>query len=117
MKVAIVGSRSIEYFDLSQFLPEQTTEIVSGGAAGVDTIAKNYAVTHNIKYTEFLPEYQKYGRNAPLLRNVSIIEYADEVLVFWDGKSKGSKFVIEHCHKTGVPVRIFVLENNIDTQG
>ncbi len=115
MKIAVIGSRSIESFDLSRFLPSDISEIVSGGAVGVDTIAKNYAVTHNIKYTEFLPEYEKYGKIAPLLRNISIVKYADEVLVFWDGKSSGSRFVIEHCHKTGVPVRIFVLENNINT--
>ncbi len=67
MKVAVIGS------------------IVSGGAAGVDTSARAYALSHNLKLTEFLPEYQKYGRAAPLKRNLSIIEYSDLVLAFWDG--------------------------------
>ena len=34
---------------------KDTTEIVSGGAKGIDTIAKEYAMSNNIKYTEFLP--------------------------------------------------------------
>lgn len=49
MKIAIVGSRSITVNNLGDYLPENTTEIVSGGAIGVDRSAKNYAKTHNIK--------------------------------------------------------------------
>ena len=70
MKIAIVGSRSITVNNLGDYLPENTTEIVSGGAIGVDRSARNYAKTHNIKLKEFLPEYERYGRSAPLKRNL-----------------------------------------------
>ena len=73
MKIAIVGSRSITVNNLGDYLPENTTEIVSGGAIGVDRSARNYAKTHNIKLKEFLPEYERYGRSAPLKRNLQII--------------------------------------------
>ena len=95
MKIAIVGSRSITVNNLGDYLPENTTEIVSGGAIGVDRSAKNYAKTHNIKLKEFLPEYERYGRSAPLKRNLQIIDYADEVIAFWDGMSHGTRFVIK----------------------
>lgn len=107
MKVAVIGSRGLSVNDLEKYLPEDTTEIVSGGAKGVDTSAKNYALSHGIKLTEFLPDYPKYGRGAPLKRNITIIEYADVVLAFWDGTSHGTKYVIDHCKKRGVPVHIF----------
>lgn len=107
MKVAVIGSRGLSVKDLGKYLPENTTEIVSGGARGVDTSAKEYAKEHGIKLTEFLPEYEKYGKVAPLKRNVTIVEYADVVLAFWDQKSRGTKFVIDQCKKTGVPVKIF----------
>ena len=99
MKLAIVGSRSITVNNLGDYLPENTTEIVSGGAIGVDRSARNYAKTHNIKLKEFLPEYERYGRSAPLKRNLQIIDYADEVIAFWDGMSHGTRFVIENCKR------------------
>ena len=59
--------------------------------------------------TEFLPDYARYGRAAPLRRNVQIVAYADLVLAFWDGKSRGTRFVIDQCRKQGVPVRVYRL--------
>ena len=88
MRVAVIGSRGLQIDHLEDYLPDDVTEIVSGGAKGVDTCARNYALRHGLKLTEFLPEYSKYGRGAPLRRNVAIIEYADLVLAFWDGRSR-----------------------------
>ena len=104
MKVAVIGSRGLQVDHLEDYLPEGVTEIVSGGARGVDTSARNYALRHGLKLTEFLPEYGRFGRGAPLMRNITIIENADLVLAFWDGKSKGTKFVIDYCKKRNIPV-------------
>lgn len=109
MKIAIIGSRNIFIDDLGKYLPENVTEIVSGGAKGVDKCARKYAENHNIKITEFLPEYSKYGKAAPLKRNIQIIEYADEVLAFWNGKSKGTKHVIDSCEKLGKKVTVIIV--------
>ena len=108
MRVAVIGSRGLMVDDLGKYLPDNVTEIVSGGASGVDSCARSYAQTHGIKLTEFLPEYEKFGRSAPLKRNITIIENADLVLAFWDGTSHGTKFVIDNCKKMGVPVKIFM---------
>ena len=110
MKVAVIGSRGLSVSDLGRYLPENTTEIVSGGAKGVDTSAREYALAHGIKLTEFLPEYTRFGRSAPLKRNITIIEYSDIVLAFWDGKSRGTKFVIDNCRNLGVEVRVYILD-------
>ena len=109
MKVAIVGSRNIQIENLSEYMPKETTEIVSGGANGVDTSARQYALANSIKLTEFLPEYSKYKKGAPLRRNLQIIEYADIVIAFWDGKSKGTKFVIDNCNKTGKTIVVHII--------
>lgn len=112
MKVAVIGSRGIFVPDLEKYLPPQTTEIVSGGAVGVDRSAREYAKKHNLKLTEFLPQYEKYKKGAPLKRNDEIIEYADLVLIFWDKKSSGTKYVIEQCKKKGVAAHIYVHTNS-----
>ena len=108
MKVAVIGSRGLRVDNLEKYLPKETTEIVSGGARGIDTCAREYAVRNNIKLTEFLPEYEKYGRSALLKRNLLIIDYADYVLAFWDGKSYGTKYVIDNCKKKNKPVRVLI---------
>ncbi len=106
MKVAIVGSRGLRIEDFTPYLPEETTEIVSGGAKGIDTCAAEYARTHGLVLTEFKPDYRRFGRGAPLKRNVEIVDYADFVLIFWDGASRGSRFVIDACMKAGKDHRV-----------
>ena len=113
MRIAVIGSRGLTVKNLEKYLPTNTTEIVTGGAKGIDTCAREYARSHGIKLTEFTPDYAKYGRNAPLKRNITIIENSDLVLAFWDGSSRGTKFVIENCRHMGVDVKVYVPENGI----
>ena len=108
MKLAVIGSRGLTVKDLGKYIPEGVTEIVSGGAKGIDACAREYAIQNGIKLTEFLPEYEKYGRSAPLKRNLLIINYADEVIAFWDGASKGTKYVIDNCKKMDKKIDVFI---------
>ncbi len=108
IKVAVIGSRNLSVRNLKNYLPGEVTEIVSGGARGIDTCARNYAFENNLKLKEFLPEYDLYGRSAPLKRNIQIIDYADLVLAFWDGDSHGTKYVIDQCKKRGKEVKVFI---------
>jgi hypothetical protein len=111
MKIAVVGSRGLIVRDLENYLPAETTEIVSGGARGVDICARMYAKQKGLLLKEFLPDYEQYGKIAPLMRNLEIIDYADEVYAFWDGTSRGTKFVIENCRRKKKKVHIFMLKN------
>ena len=107
MTVAVVGSRSLQVLDLERYLPVDVTQIVSGGARGVDQCAREYARKMGIPLLEFLPEYSKYGRAAPIRRNEEIVRSADLVLAFWDGKSRGTLYTIRFANKMGVKVQIF----------
>lgn len=110
MKLAIVGSRKISA-DIGKHIPEGVTEIVSGGAAGIDTLAAEYARNNGIKLTEILPDYSRYKRAAPLKRNQLISEYADGALAFWDGKSKGTLYTIEQFRKLNKPITVIIIKN------
>lgn len=105
-RLAIVGSRSCPHLDIASFLPFVPDTIVSGGARGADTLAKEYAVRNNILLIEFLPEYDRYGRRAPLMRNIQIVDNCDFLLAFWNGTSRGTKFTIDYAVKRGVPYRV-----------
>ncbi len=113
MKIAIVGSRKIRVENIGAYLSEDCDEIVSGGAVGVDSCAAEFALLNGIKLTQFLPEYERYGRGAPIVRNRQIVDYADEVIAFWDGSSRGTLWVIKYCEKQGKPCRIIVCKDAI----
>ena len=102
MRVAIVGSRNIEYENLQkkayallcQNIPSGATEIVSGGAVGIDALAEIYAKQNGLPMKVFKPDYAKYGKRAPLVRNDEIIHYAQYVLAIWDGASRGTAYTV-----------------------
>ena len=106
MKVAILGSRSLQIPVSEALVPKNTTAILSGGARGMDRMARTFALEHHIRIYEVLPDYVRYGRAAPLHRNDAIIDSADYVLAFWDGKSRGTKYVIDRCRALQKPLRV-----------
>lgn len=113
MRVGIVGSRNCQDFDISvigDYLPVDCTEIISGGAAGIDAAAEELAAARNIAFRKFLPDYQHYGKRAPLERNLLIVKNSDMLLAFWDCGSKGTAHVIDACIRENVPVRIIRLD-------
>ena len=76
MKIAVIGSRSFNDYDLVKkelASIQDITEIVSGGASGADTLAARYARENGIRLTEFYPEWEKFGRAAGPKRNTSIV--------------------------------------------
>ena len=105
-RLAIVGSRTCPPIDITPFLPFVPDTIVSGGALGADTYAKEYAIKNDIPLIEFLPDYKKYGKSAPIIRNMQIVDNCDFLLAFWNGTSRGTKFTTNYADKRGVPYKI-----------
>lgn len=101
MKIAIIGSRDLQIEDFFPYLPSDVTELISGGAKGIDTCVKQYAQKKYIKYTEFRPN-ARYKKGATFKRNDEIIAYADIVLAFWNQESKGTEYVIKECAKKNI---------------
>lgn len=110
MRIGILGSRSVtvDWDELDAFIlnglckGEEHIEIVSGGAKGVDTCAREWAEKRGLPFREFLPDYARYKRGAPMKRNREIVEYCDFICFFWDGKSRGSRATMKLCDKLNV---------------
>jgi predicted Rossmann fold nucleotide-binding protein DprA/Smf involved in DNA uptake len=112
MRVLISGSRSIKDFDLSDIIPKNASLIICGGATGIDTIAEKYADEHGIQKLIIRPDYEKYGRAAPIIRNREMVELADLVIIVWDGISKGTKHTLSYAKKQGKEIVIKIIPAN-----
>ena len=108
MKIAIIGSRDITVNNIGNYVSDND-EIVSGGAVGVDRCAAEYAKKNGLKLTEFLPQYALYGRAAPIIRNKRIVDYADKIIAFWNGSSKGTLSVIKYAEKAGKKCTVIII--------
>ncbi len=119
MRVAVVGSRGLDercYSILCEHVPVGCSEIISGGAMGVDTLAERYAADCKLKMTVIKPNYQLYDKTAPLVRNGVIVKEADYVLILWDGVSRGTLHVIMHCMKIGKPYKLLLIRDGDVTE-
>ena len=104
MKVAIVGSRGLAVDNIGDYLPDGTDCIISGGAKGIDTCAAEYAKSHNLRLIEFLPDYKKYGRRAPIIRNADIVNECDYLFLgiigmifLFEISPKPLTFLLNYC--------------------
>ena len=109
MIVAVIGCRDSGRLTVEQViaeLPENCTAIISGGAVGVDSLAREAAIRLELPFLAYQPEYDTYGRKAPLMRNTTIVDRADCVLAFWDYRSPGTRDTLRKARRQGKPVRI-----------
>jgi hypothetical protein len=106
MKLAIIGSRDCPQIDIMAHLKHLPTEVISGGARGADTYAREFAHKYNLPITEYLPDYDKYGKTAPLIRNKLIVENRDCLIALWDGKSRCTKYTLDYAKEKGKPIKI-----------
>lgn len=112
MKLAIVGSRTFNNYDLLEKSITQIydlshiTGIVSGGAYGADTLGEQFANNHSIPLLVKKPNWSVYGKKAGFLRNKEIVNDADEIIAFWNGISRGTKITIDCANKVNKKVTI-----------
>jgi hypothetical protein len=115
MKLLVAGSRHFKFSTLfiqgliqsiyGPQLPKSTiSEIISGGAKGIDWLGRQFSGSQGINYREFGAEWDKHGKAAGPIRNKQMAEYSDELLLIWDGKSKGSANMKQEMLKLNKPV-------------
>jgi hypothetical protein len=100
MKLIIAGGRDFDDRDLlytnvyAVHRAVEITEVVCGQARGADSIGEDWAELHGIKVVPFPADWDKYNKAAGPIRNTQMAHYADMLLAFWDGKSKGTGHMI-----------------------
>jgi len=112
-KVIIAGSRSFNDYDflrkkLDTILINinEEIEIVCGEAYGADELGKRYAIENKFKIKSMPANWNEFGKAADYIRNEEMAKYADACVCFWDGKSKGTKHMIDLAINYNIKLRI-----------
>lgn len=112
MKVIVAGGRKFNNYNLlkttlNNILSNKTDiEIVSGTANGADKLGERYAEQYNYHIKKFPAEWDKYGKSAGYIRNEEMAKYADALVAYWDGISKGTRHMIDLAEKHNLKVRV-----------
>lgn len=114
MRVIIAGSRAIKsHIPVAQAILESGFEIttaISGCAKGVDTLGEEYAKDNGIPLERYPAKWSIHGNSAGIKRNKAMAEIADALIAVWDGKSRGTKNMIETAKRKGLKVHIKKVE-------
>jgi len=119
MRLLVAGSRTFNDYDfmftkLLKILSQTDwngLEILSGGAKGADELGRTFAEVFNIPFKLFPAKWDEHGKSAGFIRNKAMVNYCTHCVVFWDGKSKGTKHTIDLCKQGGIPIRIVLFES------
>lgn len=117
MVTIIAGSRSFNDYEFMEHCLEEVqrygwniSEVVSGGARGADNFGEKWAYDNAHLLTKFPANWDKYGKSAGYRRNEDMSDYAESLVAFWDGKSKGTRHMIDIAIKEGLYVKVFYYE-------
>ena len=85
-------------------------EVVSGRAMGADMLGEIYADENNHSIKHFPAEWDKHGKGAGFIRNGEMAKYANLLIAFWDGESKGTKHMIETAKRLEIKTHIIKIK-------
>ncbi len=113
MRLIVAGGRNFSDYSLlkeklNYFLKNVETEIeiVSGTANGADELGERYANENGYALKRFPADWSTHKKKAGYIRNRQMAEYGTHCVCFWDGKSSGTKIMIELCKEKELPHRI-----------
>jgi len=110
VKLIIAGSRALYPREVMTAevgrLESRLTASISGGARGVDLCAQFVAAKFGIPCTVMRADWAG-GRQAGFHRNEQMGNYADALLAFWDGQSRGTMHMIRYMRDLNKPVRVY----------
>jgi len=121
LKLGVVGSRNFsDYSLMKEKLDEikkqtDTLIIASGGSKGADSLAEKYALENGLKCVVFVAEWDRYAKASGMIRNRKIVDYSDELIAFYDGRSPGTKNTIMLANQSNKKIKVVLYEGNEKT--
>jgi len=110
MKTIIAGGRDLARPRLVEAAmedcPWQPSEIVSGAARGIDRMGEEWAGEREIPVKQFPADWDTHPKSAGPIRNRQMAKYADALVAIWDGKSRGTKNMIEEAKRKNLEIHI-----------
>lgn len=120
-RIIIAGGRDFTDFELMKnevlkiLLAENPLqiprEIVSGCADGADTLGQRFAKMLFYSINRFPVDQERYGESAEYTKNTHMAMYADILIAFWDGESRGTKHMIDIAREKGLEVYVIPYKN------
>jgi hypothetical protein len=90
------------------------TEVVCGGAKGMDALGKEWAESQDIPVVVFAADWDKHGKRAGPLRNCKMAGYADALIcVRYDQGSPGSAHMVKTARACGLRVHDTVIKREV----
>ena len=84
--------------------------VVCGMALGVDTFGLNWGKNNGLSVDEYPADWKQYGRRAGFIRNMEMAYNADMLIAFWDGRSRGTKDMIDKALSLGLDIHVYTKE-------
>lgn len=121
LKVIIAGSRDFNDYQLlkqnldkifQRYAADQI-EIVSGGARGADRLGERYAKERGMTLKVIPADWNEHGKSAGFKRNAEMATYATHCVAFWDGRSPGTKHMIDLAREYDLIMRVVTVEKQI----
>ncbi|EQB65178.1 MAG: hypothetical protein AMDU3_IPLC00003G0030 [Thermoplasmatales archaeon I-plasma] len=122
MRILICGSRyDIDEDKVRQIIEDivhnnPDEEYMHGGAVGVDSMADSILKSHGITPEVVKPDYELHGNYAPLERDNRMVDVADEIHVLWNGRSRGSQYVMRYAkaHGKATHMRVYDVSRKVE---
>lgn len=132
IKIIIAGSRTYSDYETLKYVIDNilqsniynkgfensNIEIICGKAKGADTLGEQYAKENGMNIKYFPADWNNYGKSAGYIRNKQMALYASykkgygALIAFWDGRSKGTKNMIELAKKQGLKIFCYYYNND-----
>jgi len=113
MKLAVIASGEVIVEDVAEYIPSDVTELVIGKGDGIGSCVRNCAEARGLALTEFSPALFSMpdASGAVPAYHREMLAYADELLLFWDGRSRDAEETAFCAEDRNMNIRLIIVDS------